>query len=346
MRGQQTEIRRASRPVAIRGSRLPEAAGRVSRGGAAGRGREKHEQGANGRSSGCPDRPARARPASRVQHLNVDWLARVPAGEQPMHGPRKTPVDTQNAEQLRRQHDVAVLAALAVIDPDHVPGAVDVLHLQPHHLGGTQPCRIGRRQRSAGLQARHRLKEPDHLVRTQHDRQLARLACIGNAFRDLHVTERDAVEEPQRADRLVQRRPRYPRRDKVDLKGPYVLQVQTVRRTTEIAAELRNRVQVGSLRRRRQIADCHVLGHAATQRAQLGHRGISCLVRWLSTNAIITGRRPSRYLHTNPAKAGSFNPLMGTRPNLSSNQEYSEIGSQAYTILRCSSLGTAEFAFR
>src|SRR6516164_6934079 len=36
-------------------------------------------------------------------------------------------------------------------------------------------------------------------------------------------------------------------------------------------------VEVGSLRRRRQIADRHVLDHAPTERAHLGHRGISCL---------------------------------------------------------------------
>ena len=45
MRGQQTEIRRASRPLAIRGSRLCEAAGRVSRGGAAGDGEKSMNKG-------------------------------------------------------------------------------------------------------------------------------------------------------------------------------------------------------------------------------------------------------------------------------------------------------------
>src|ERR1700691_4602178 len=39
----------------------------------------------------------------------------------------------------------------------------------------------------------------------------------------------------------------------------------------EISAELRNRVNVRLLGRRRQIADRHVLDHPATQRAHLGH---------------------------------------------------------------------------
>ena len=88
-------------------------------------------------------------------------------------------------QQLRRQHDVAVLAALAVLDPDHHPAAVDVADLQADRLGGAQPRRIGRRQRGAGLQARHRLEKAHHLVGAQHHRQLARLAGIGDALRDL-----------------------------------------------------------------------------------------------------------------------------------------------------------------
>ncbi len=33
--------------------------------------------------------------------------------------PRKAPVGAQNIEQLLRQHHVAILAALALLDPDH-----------------------------------------------------------------------------------------------------------------------------------------------------------------------------------------------------------------------------------
>ena len=50
-----------------------------------------------------------------------------------------------------------------------------------------------------------------------------------------------------------------------------VFQVKAVRRSAEIAGKLRHRVHVGSLRGRRQIADRHVLDHAPTKRAQLGH---------------------------------------------------------------------------
>jgi len=55
------------------------------------------------------------------------------------------------------------------------------------------------------------------------------------------------------------------------LEGADIFQFQPVRRPAKIAAELRNRADVGSLRRRRQIADGHVFDHAAAKRAQIGH---------------------------------------------------------------------------
>src|SRR6202044_1754787 len=60
-------------------------------------------------------------------------------------------------------------------------------------------------------------------------------------------------------------------RHQLDLEGAYVFQSEAIWRVAEITAELRNGVDVGSLGRRRQIADRHVLGHATTQRARLGH---------------------------------------------------------------------------
>ena len=64
----------------------------------------------------------------------------------------------QVVAKLCRQHDGAILAALAVLDPDHHPDTVDVADLQADRLGGPQPRRIGRGQRGTGLQAGHPLR--------------------------------------------------------------------------------------------------------------------------------------------------------------------------------------------
>ena len=92
------------------------------------------------------------------------------------------------------------------------------------------------------------------------------------------------------------------------LEGANILQLQFVGGSPEIAAELRNRADVGSLRRRREIADGHVLDHAAAQRAHLGHLETSCLGMGCNTQSSQTGGQ-SRDLAARAAIAASFNPL-------------------------------------
>src|SRR5215467_6286426 len=64
------------------------------------------------------------------------------------------------------------------------------------------------------------------------------------------------------------------------LKRVDIFQAETIRGATKIPTELRYRIEVRLLRRRRQIADRHVLDHAAAKRADLSHRKTSCLKGW------------------------------------------------------------------
>jgi hypothetical protein len=125
---------------------------------------------------------------------------------------------------LRREHDVAVLAALALLDPDHHPLAVDVGNLQENHFRHAQSGGIDRGQRGAAFEAWDRLQEANDLVGAQHDRKLARLTRIRDALRHRGLTERHPIEEPQRTDDLIQRRPRNPRSNQMNLEDVDVLQ--------------------------------------------------------------------------------------------------------------------------
>ena len=162
----------------------------------------------------------------------------VAAGEQVTWWSDEPPIGPQDAQQLRRQHHVPVLAALAAADRDHPASAVDILEPQADHLRGPQPYRIGRGQCGPALQARHRFQEAHHLVGAQHHRQLAGLAGMRDALGNGPLAERHAIEEPQRADDLVQRRPGDPASDKMHLESSHLLQPEPVRRASEIAAEL------------------------------------------------------------------------------------------------------------
>jgi hypothetical protein len=94
----------------------------------------------------------------------------------------------------------------------------------------------------------------------------------------------------------------------MNLEGVDIFQAYTISGTTKMPAELALRYRL--LRRRRQIADRHVLDHAAAKRADLSHRKTSCLKGWAAKNprSSQTGGgycdRPST-----AAPAASFNPI-------------------------------------
>src|SRR5436190_21202013 len=95
----------------------------------------------------------------------------------------------------------------------------------------------------------------------------------------------------------------------MNLEGVDIFQAETIRRAAKIPAELRYRVEVRLLRRRRQIADRHILDHAAAKRADLSHRKTSCLKGWAFENPQSSqtgGDYCDRSLTA--ASAASFNP--------------------------------------
>jgi hypothetical protein len=72
------------------------------------------------------------------------------------------------------------------------------------------------------------------VVAAQDRRQLARRAGVRDPFGDRRLAKRQAVEEVQRADDLIERSPGCALRRKVDLIGPHVLQAQPIGRAAEI----------------------------------------------------------------------------------------------------------------
>ena len=118
----------------------------------------------------------------------------IPSGKEIDRWPGDPPIGAQNAEQLRRQHHVAIFRAFAMTDQDHAPRAVDVRHSQPRDLRGPKPGRIGRGQRRPALQTRDGLQKEHHVVGAQHDRQFAWLARIGDALGNVSLAQRDAVK--------------------------------------------------------------------------------------------------------------------------------------------------------
>ena len=84
---------------------------------------------------------AREQPAA-VEHLAL--------------GTGHPPPRAQPLEQHRREHGVAILAALALLDAQRHALAVDVADLQRDHLAGAKPGAVGDRQRRLMLQVARR----------------------------------------------------------------------------------------------------------------------------------------------------------------------------------------------
>src|SRR5665811_1484671 len=67
--------------------------------------------------------------------------------------PTRLPPLAKQVERVGRQHNIAVLAALGLLDPNDLLRAVDVLDLQPDHLAGAQAAAIAETEQYAHLEA-------------------------------------------------------------------------------------------------------------------------------------------------------------------------------------------------
>src|SRR5882672_4646726 len=91
--------------------------------------------------------------AGAVELPGRERLDRVAPRKQPALRPGRLPPGAQQRKKMLGEHDIAVLAALALLDPDHHAGAVDVGDLERDHLGSAQARSIGYAQRHPVLEA-------------------------------------------------------------------------------------------------------------------------------------------------------------------------------------------------
>jgi hypothetical protein len=84
--------------------------------------------------------------ASLLHSILGDVLPQYVAREQPMQGPYEPPPLAHGDEELRREHDVAILLSLPLIDANDHPFTIDIRELQTDSLGDTQPRGVARRQ--------------------------------------------------------------------------------------------------------------------------------------------------------------------------------------------------------
>ena len=105
-----------------------------------------------------------------------------------------------------RQHDDAVLAALAVAHDDHLAHEVDVLHAQPDPFEQAHARAVEEAREQAGLGVLHAVEERLHLDVGKHHRHAALRHRAAELLEPRQVdAEHFAIEEQQRAQRLPMR---------------------------------------------------------------------------------------------------------------------------------------------
>ena len=141
-----------------------------------------------------------------------------------MHQPSAlAPPVAQQFEQLRRQHGVAILAALALLDPQQHALGVDVADLERDHLGDAQTGAVGGGECRLVLRPRCRLEQQRDLLDAQHRRQPARLAHHRETPGKLRAVERHGEQEAQGRDRRVDARRLHAALPLVQLEAAYIL---------------------------------------------------------------------------------------------------------------------------
>src|SRR5215813_2841995 len=224
------------------------------------------------RMHGLPQVGAHPRPPTDEVHgFAPEGLCGDGAWKEPQAGLRLPPIFPQEAEQLRREHYVAVLLAFALPNTQHHARTVDLRDVQVTQFrdpeaGGIECGEDG----PAGELARG-LQESGHFGRAQQGGQRLGPLRVRNKLNHPRLLERDAVAEAERTDNLDDTRPgEVPIMDKIELILTDMLGTEAVRWGPEILGEVGYTAQIAVDRQRRIVAQVQVVVHAL---AQSGHGG-------------------------------------------------------------------------
>src|ERR1019366_567247 len=207
--------------------------------------------------------------------------------------PARLPPLAQQVERVGRQHDIAVLAALGLLDPNDLLRAVDVLALQPDPLAGAQAAAIAETEQHAHLEAARDRKQAPGLVLAYHQRNLLRLTEVINLGRKIQSPQRHAKQEPQPGHDAVAITDARARLGKMQLKPADILRGGRVRGPLEKRRKSLAAVNMAPVRPRAELACIHVLDHALAQRADR-NRTHGQLLSWMRLTTPRSSRQADR----------------------------------------------------
>ena len=209
-----------------------------------------------------------------------DRIGAAAAGEQPAvrkHDPASpafAPPQPQEYQELRREHRVAVLAALALLDTKEHARGIDVIDLEERDLGHAQTRAIGNAERGLVLQARCSFEQLRRFLHTEHIRQLAVIAGDHEGARQIPALQCHQKQEPQRRDSAVDGRRSDALLMLIQLEAADIVRRRGVGRAAEERGEAPDVTNVVLLRVGAEATHEHVVQHALAKRRD------GCIGRW------------------------------------------------------------------
>ena len=105
----------------------------------------------------------------------IGWPGSRPGNSHPL-GRFHLPPLAQELEEILREHDIAILVPLALLDADHHARTVDIGDLEVDDLRHAKAAAIGDARRCAVFQVRRVGEKQCHLLGAEHHRQSLRRA--------------------------------------------------------------------------------------------------------------------------------------------------------------------------
>src|SRR6516165_62445 len=221
----------------------------------------------------------------------------------------------QQIERLRRQHDIAVLAAFRLLDPDDLLRTIDMLDLQPDHLTGAQAAAIAETEQRADLEVAGDGQQPPRLVRAHHQRYLLRLTDVIDLVGQIQSPQGHAEQEPQPGHDAIAIADAHTGLGQVQLEAPDILSRRRVGGAVEKHSKPLAAVNVAPLRAGTEFAPVHVLDHAVTQRGG-SIRAHRKLLSWMRLMTPRSSRQDA------PAAIGDLYPARRARRLARASPDY------------------------
>ena len=192
----------------------------------------------------------------------------------------RLPPLAQQIERLGRQHDMAILAALGLLDANDLLRLVDMLDLQPDHFARAQAAAIAETKQHADLEAACDGQQTPRLVRAHHQRNLLGLTDVIDLGSKVQPPQRHAKQEPQPGHDTVAVADARACLGKVQLKPADIFGCRRVERPLQKRSEPLTTADVARLRSGTELARVHVLDHALAQRGDV-FRAHRQLLSWM-----------------------------------------------------------------